>query len=82
MIKPSGPSPDPEPAPADPSPWRVPAAADPEPPAPVAEPEPQPTAAVESTQATSSVEAGWYADPAGGSGARYWDGSQWTEHTR
>jgi hypothetical protein len=25
--------------------------------------------------------AGWYADPTGGSGQRYWDGERWTEHT-
>ena len=25
--------------------------------------------------------AGWYADPVGGSGKRYWDGQRWTEHT-
>lgn len=25
--------------------------------------------------------AGWYADPRGGSGQRYWDGQRWTEHT-
>lgn len=25
--------------------------------------------------------AGWYADPAGGSAQRYWDGQRWTEHT-
>lgn len=24
--------------------------------------------------------AGWYPDPAGGGGTRYWDGSQWTSH--
>ena len=25
---------------------------------------------------------GWYADPAGGGGIRYWDGASWTQHTR
>ena len=25
--------------------------------------------------------AGWYADPAGGAGQRYWDGVRWTEQT-
>ena len=25
--------------------------------------------------------AGWYADPTGSSDLRYWDGTQWTEHT-
>lgn len=25
---------------------------------------------------------GWYADPAGGGGLRFWDGAAWTEHTR
>lgn len=29
---------------------------------------------------TPSPAAGWYADPAGGGGQRYWDGSVWTEH--
>lgn len=29
---------------------------------------------------TSSVPAGWYPDPGGGSGQRYFDGTQWTEH--
>jgi hypothetical protein len=30
--------------------------------------------------ATSPVP-GWYADPAGGPGLRYWDGTRWTPHT-
>ena len=29
----------------------------------------------------SSPPAGWYADPAG-SGQRYWDGANWTKHSR
>ena len=29
--------------------------------------------------APSSPPAGWYPDPLGGSGRRYWDGSRWTE---
>ena len=77
----------PEPPAEDPLPWRVPdatasPAAPPEPqlpPEPEPEPEPEPTVA---TPAASDIEAGWYADPAGGSGARYWDGQRWTEHTR
>ena len=24
---------------------------------------------------------GWYPDPQGGPGRRYWDGARWTEHT-
>lgn len=28
----------------------------------------------------ASPPAGWYADPAGASNLRYWDGDQWTEH--
>lgn len=26
--------------------------------------------------------AGWYSDPEGGTGTRYWDGTSWTAHTR
>jgi len=26
--------------------------------------------------------ADWYPDPAGSGGQRYWDGTQWTDHTR
>lgn len=26
------------------------------------------------------MNAGWYADPSGGGGQRYWDGAQWTDH--
>jgi hypothetical protein len=29
----------------------------------------------------SEQGAGWYPDPTGSSDLRYWDGSQWTEHT-
>ncbi|MEA3077412.1 MAG: type pilus assembly protein PilA [Actinomycetota bacterium] len=29
---------------------------------------------------TDATPAGWYQDPAGGGGRRYWDGSSWTEH--
>lgn len=29
-----------------------------------------------------SVPAGWYPDPAGGGGLRYWNGSAWTEDVR
>ena len=28
----------------------------------------------------TSPPAGWYADPDGGSGQRWWDGRRWTEH--
>ncbi len=31
-------------------------------------------------QEASQVPAGWYPDPSGGGGQRYWDGVQWTEH--
>lgn len=30
----------------------------------------------------NSAPAGWYDDPAGGDGRRYWDGSRWTERTQ
>ena len=30
----------------------------------------------------ATIPAGWYADPAGGGGKRWWDGSRWTEHVR
>jgi hypothetical protein len=29
----------------------------------------------------SAAPAGWYSDPTGGDGLRYWSGSFWTEHT-
>ncbi|MEO5679817.1 MAG: DUF2510 domain-containing protein [Acidimicrobiales bacterium] len=52
-------------------PWRMPGGSgDPEPPAPPPPPAP------------AGPPAGWYADPAGGGGIRYWDGSTWTNHTR
>lgn len=31
---------------------------------------------------TGAMSHGWYDDPAGGGGLRYWDGSAWTDHTR
>jgi len=31
---------------------------------------------------TPSPAAGWYTDPAGGGGQRYWDGAAWTEHVQ
>lgn len=40
----------------------------------------QGTAAAGGTPA-ATTPAGWYPDPAGGPGSRYWDGSAWTEHT-
>ena len=30
----------------------------------------------------STPAAGWYPDPSGAPGARWWDGTTWTEHTR
>ena len=30
----------------------------------------------------TDVQQGWYADPAGGPGQRWWDGAQWTGATR
>lgn len=30
----------------------------------------------------SDVVQGWYTDPAGGAGQRWWDGGRWTEHIR
>uniref|UniRef100_UPI0021C088C5 DUF2510 domain-containing protein n=1 Tax=Frankia gtarii TaxID=2950102 RepID=UPI0021C088C5 len=29
---------------------------------------------------TQTVPPGWYADPSGQHGSRWWDGNQWTEH--
>ncbi|WP_256788897.1 phospholipid scramblase-related protein [Frankia sp. AvcI1] len=31
---------------------------------------------------TQTIPPGWYADPSGQHGSRWWDGSQWTEHTQ
>ncbi|SNQ46051.1 Scramblase [Frankia canadensis] len=31
---------------------------------------------------TQTVPPGWYADPSGQQGSRWWDGNQWTEHTQ
>jgi Protein of unknown function (DUF2510) len=30
----------------------------------------------------AAIPAGWYSDPAGGNGKRWWDGSRWTENVR
>jgi hypothetical protein len=30
----------------------------------------------------AAIPPGWYADPAGGGGKRWWDGGRWTENTR
>jgi Protein of unknown function (DUF2510) len=38
------------------------------------------TTPAQPAQATPSVPAGWYHDPAGRYELRYWDGSAWTEH--
>jgi hypothetical protein len=35
-----------------------------------------------SDQASPPPPAGWYHDPPGSRGFRYWDGSKWTEHVR
>jgi MFS family permease len=35
---------------------------------------------VESLTPSGVVPQGWYADPGGGAGLRWWDGTQWTEH--
>jgi len=32
-------------------------------------------------KAPAGVPAGWYPDPAGGGGQRYWDGSRWADET-
>jgi hypothetical protein len=34
-----------------------------------------------SNYSNQSQPAGWFPDPAGGPGTRWWDGQQWTEHT-
>ena len=78
----------PPPAPAPPPPWApqpqappwTPGAPAPAPPPP-APPEPAVTSCAPPPPAPVP-EAGWYADPAGGGGVRYWDGRQWTEQTR
>ena len=51
---------------------------------PVAVPRPAPAEDVAPPGATAPVPApvaGWYSDPAGSGGWRYWDGSSWTSHT-
>jgi len=73
----------PEPAATGPLPWRVPGgSADPDPVVPswsaeAAEPTAPPTVSLPAV----TPDPGWYADPAGGPGLRYWDGRQWTAHT-
>lgn len=34
-----------------------------------------------SNYSSQSQPAGWFPDPSGGPGTRWWDGQQWTEHT-
>ena len=34
------------------------------------------------SQPEPSVAAGWYPEPHGGGGHRWWDGTRWTEHTQ
>jgi hypothetical protein len=53
------------------------------PPSPVAPPPPPALAAPPrpSAPAPPGPPAGWYADPAGAGGQRYWDGAAWTQHT-
>jgi hypothetical protein len=60
----------------------------PEPSAPAAagtEPQPTPREAAAvgaaSSDAAGAAPAGWYDDPAGQAGRRYWDGQQWTTQT-
>lgn len=69
------------PTPAAPPPWTWPPTAR-------TPPEPEPTVdQADALPTTAEIPAaapvpGWYADPAGGSGLRFWDGVQWTPHTR
>ncbi len=62
---PTGPATVPWPEPGDP-------AGSPTVPLPVTPPDPP---------VAGAPEPGWYADPSGEAGARYWDGRQWTPHT-
>jgi uncharacterized RDD family membrane protein YckC len=43
--------------------------------------QPQPQAPQAQPQAAQAQGAGWHPDPRGQARLRYWDGSQWTEHT-
>ncbi|MDQ1542367.1 MAG: hypothetical protein QOK08_5 [Actinomycetota bacterium] len=36
----------------------------------------------ESGPPTPAIPAGWYSDPAGSSGTRWWDGAGWTDHVQ
>lgn len=37
-------------------------------------------AAASAERSTTEIPAGWYPDPAGAGGQRWWDGTQWTDH--
>jgi hypothetical protein len=43
---------------------------------------PERASASREEEAPASVPAGWYPNPAGGGGQRYWDGSRWTDATQ
>jgi Protein of unknown function (DUF2510) len=51
-------------------------------PAPATQPAaPERVPAGREEEAPAGVPAGWYPDPAGGGGQRYWDGSRWADET-
>lgn len=77
--------PTPPPWAPQPQPWPVTWPPGPPAPAEPARPDSQRSTPAASPDEAAAVAtgpgAGWYPDPAGGGGVRYWDGTSWTHHT-